>query len=748
MLGLGWFPDSLGGLDRYYRSLMEQLPGARGIVVGPARDAPPAVSVVAPGSLLRRLVSFARAARRVAPGAEIVDAHFALYALLPLYDPALRGLPKVFHFHGPWAEESVAAGDPSTLRRRLRRALEGRALRRAEELVVLSGAFRRVLAERYGIGPWNVHVWRPGVELDRFRDGDRRAAREQLGLPAGGFVVVCARRLVARMGVDVLLDAWEASRDRLPAGSTLLLVGEGPLRDDLQQRAGRPPLAGSVRMLGRVTDAQLCECYRAADAAVVPSLAFEGFGLVVLEAAACGTPSIVSDVGGLPEAIAPLDRSLVVAPGDPAALAERLAAAAQGALPSRAETRAYAERFDWREVARRHRDLYSRLCSGGATRRPRVVVLDHVARLSGGEIALLRVLPAMEGVDLHVILAEPGPLADRLQEAGISVEVLPLDPAARDARKGSLGRTGASPRATLHTALYVLRLARRLRRLRPDVVHTNSLKSGLYGGAAARLARVPVLWHLRDRVAEDYLPGPAVRLVRGSIGALADAVVANSGATLETVPAGRRNRVREVIPDSVTPPQLPQRGGGGREPVFGMLGRIAPWKGQDLFLRAFAAAFPEGPERAVIVGMPLFGEEEFERDLHRLVGELGLEARVEFRGFREDVWSELAAMDVLVHASVIPEPFGQVVLEGMAAGLAVIAPDEGGPASIIDDGRTGRLFRSRDQRSLTAAMVELRDDPGERERLGRAARDALGEYLPEAVAARLVDVYSRLSRVS
>jgi glycosyltransferase involved in cell wall biosynthesis len=179
---------------------------------------------------------------------------------------------------------------------------------------------------------------------------------------------------------------------------------------------------------------------------------------------------------------------------------------------------------------------------------------------------------------------------------------------------------------------------------------------------------------------------------------------------------------------------------------FGMLGRIAPWKGQDLFLRAFAAAFPGGQERAIIVGAAMFGEEDYERELHALAANLGISERVEFRGFREDVWPELASFDVLVHASVIPEPFGTVVLEGMAAGLAVVAADEGGPATVISDGETGRLFRSRDADSLAGAMRALNDDRGERERLGRAAAGAVAEYHPDAVARQLEQVYECVLR--
>jgi glycosyltransferase involved in cell wall biosynthesis len=741
MLGMGWFPATLGGLDRYYRSLLEHLPEASGVVIGPAGDAPPSVRVVASqdSPLPTRLLSYWLAARRASKSAEVIDSHFALYAAAPLLSGSLGSRPKVFHFQGPWAQESVAAGDTSRMRLILRRALERRVLRGADAHIVLSSAFRRVIVEGYRVAPWNVHVWAPGVALDVFTPGDRSEARARLGIDPEAFVTVCVRRLVPRMGVRSLLDAWARIADELPPSSVLLIVGEGPLRAELAERVAQLGLSARVRMLGRVSDEELLDVFRAADVAAVPTVAFEGYGLVVLEAAACGTPSIVSDVGGLPEATIPLDRSLVVAANDAEALGERIKAASRGALPSRAATRGYAERFAWAAVAERHRDLYRRLVEGRRDERLRVVYLDHVARLSGGEIALLRVLPHLRHVNAHVILGEEGPLADRLAQAGVSVEVLPIAASLRDLRRESVRLGGASPVAVWRTLAYVARLARRLRQLRPDIVHTNSLKAGVYGILAARALGIPVVWHVRDRISADYIPRPAVRLVRALI-RLADGLVANSTATLETVASASRRSEHWVISDSVELSPYP-READGTATTFGMLGRIAPWKGQDLFLRAFASAFPAGEERAVVVGAPMFGEEHYERELHELVSRLGLTGRVEFRGFREDIWRELARFDVLVHASVIPEPFGQVVLEGMAAGLAVLAPDEGGPAAVIADGETGRLFRSRDAGSLAAAMRELSEDAAGRERLGASARGAVEPYRPDAVAGRLEDVY-------
>jgi glycosyltransferase involved in cell wall biosynthesis len=743
MLGMGWFPASLGGLNRYYRSLFEQLPRAGGVVVGPSDDAPPSINVVDRSQLPLRLLRFCRATRRAAKGADVVDAHFALYVAAPLLTRALGARPLVFHFHGPWADENLSAGDSSRFRFALRSALERYVLRRADAYVVLSSAFRRILLERYRVRPWEIHVWDPGVALDVFTPGDRAVARAGLALDPNAFVVVCVRRLVPRMGLDVLLDAWGELADALPERSELLLVGDGVLREALAERASSPPLAGRVRVLGRLSDEQLIDAYRAADVAVVPSIALEGFGLIVPEAAGCGTPSIVTDAGGLPEAATALDPSLVVPAGDVRALGERIEAAARGSLPTREATRSFAEGYSWPRLAERHRALYERLLRGEHDERLRVVFLDHVARLSGGEIALMRLLTRFRSVNPHVILGEDGPLAARLAQAGVSVEVLSIAPSARDARRETVTLGATSPAAALHTLAYIARLTMRLRALAPDVVHTNSLKAGVYGSIAAKVAGIPLVWHVRDRIAADYLPAPAVRLVRALIRHLADGVIANSAATLDALPAAVRGELTWIIPGSVEASPLP-RPRASDVTTFGMLGRIAPWKGQDLFLRAFAAAFPDGTERAVIVGAAMFGEESYAQELHALAADLGIAERVEFRGFREDVWPELAALDVLVHASVIPEPFGTVVLEGMAAGLAVLAADEGGPASVIADGENGRLFRSRDLDSLATEMRALRDDPHERERLGAAAQGAAARYHPDAIAQALERVYEQL----
>jgi len=745
MLGKAWFPDQLGGLDRYFRDLLEHQPEATGVVVGPASDSPARVIAASrhDAPLPRRLFAFMAAARRAALDANVLDTHFALYGLAPLLSWRVRRLPAVVHFQGPWADESVAQGDASASRLWLRRALERAVYRRAARVVVLSSAFRRLVIERYRVSPWRVRIEAPGVDLDRFSPGDRDLAWTRLGLGECSFVAVSVRRLVPRMGLDVLIDAWAQAFPELPPHARLLVAGEGPLRSELEEHIAERGLQDSVQLLGRVDDAALVDLYRASDVGIVPTRCFEGFGLVVVEAAACGTPTIVTRVGGLPEAVAGLDPSLVVPAGDVAALAARIAQAASASgLPSRAETRHFAERYAWPKVVERNRAVQREALSPEpAQRRMRVVYLDHVAQLSGGEIALLRLVPHLSGVEPHVILAQDGPFADQLVQAGISTEVLSMAERARGLRKGSIAPRTVPLGAAVATAGYIGRLALRLRRLRPDLVHTNSLKAGVYGSIAARLAGVPVVWHVRDRIATDYLPAPAVRMIRLMTRKLAASVIANSHATMSTLgPDTQPGILYSVVPETLIVP--PVRDPHPPRPLaVGMIGRFAPWKGQDLFLRAFADAFPDGEARCVLVGAALFGEDDYEQSLHELADELGLNGRVEFRGFRTDIWAELACMDMLVHASIIAEPFGQVILDGMAARVPVIAADAGGPGELIRHDIDGVLYAIGDQSALAEAMGGLAADPERRQRLIDNGLASVAAHHPDKVAARIEQVY-------
>ncbi|MGI8983684.1 MAG: glycosyltransferase family 4 protein [Acidimicrobiales bacterium] len=725
--------DVPGGLNSYIRELLPAW-SAAGMPARPVFADPSA-------PFLKRLTCYRREALAAANGAALVDAHFPLYAVAALSARGLRRLPLVVHFHGPWADEAAAQGE-SAWRTGTKRAVERAYYRRVAHAVVLSQTFADLLEERYGVPASRITVIPPGIDVDHFCPGSQRDARRQVRLPEGAFVAVAVRRLVRRMGLDLLLEAWAKIAADVPH-AVLVLVGDGPERPALQQRAADLGLADAVAFTGRVPFEALVTYYRAADVSVVPSIALEGFGLTVLESLACGVPALVTDVCGSATVASNLSPDCVVPPGDVDALAARLVEASRAPLADATACRRLAETFSWAKVADRHRRLYESLL---ARPRPlRVAYLDHCAELSCAEIALLRLLPGMPGVEPHVILAADGPLTDRLRTAGVRVEVLELAPSARNLRRARVSLRSLPIGAAIDALAHTLRLARRIRGLDVDLIHTNSLKAAVYGGLAGRLAGVPVVWHVHDRIADDYLPGFAVRLVRALARVLPSAVIANSDATMSTL--GRFRKVSAVVPSPVAGLRKgrPSFAAPVNRPLrVGMVGRLAPWKGQDVFLEAVARAFPRGEVEVLVVGTALFGDEGYAVELRQLAAHLGVDPWVEFVGFQEDVGAILDVLDVLVHASLVPEPFGLVVAEGMAAGIAVLAADEGGPAEMIEHGRSGLLYPPGDVTALAGLLRRVERDSTLRASLGAEARLDARRFLPAAVQAEVVAVYDRV----
>lgn len=176
----------------------------------------------------------------------------------------------------------------------------------------------------------------PGVDTTVFRPGtEGEAVRARLGL-AGRPVVLCVSRLVPRKGQDTLIRAWPRVLAARAAAAgqepVLLIVGDGPYRNDLDRLAGRLGVTGSVRFTGPVPEADLPGYYAAADIFAMPcrtrrgGLDVEGLGIVYLEASAAGLPVIGGDSGGAPDAIEPGESGYVVPGRDLDALVSRLVA--------------------------------------------------------------------------------------------------------------------------------------------------------------------------------------------------------------------------------------------------------------------------------------------------------------------------------------------------------------------------------------------------------------------------------------
>jgi glycosyltransferase involved in cell wall biosynthesis/GT2 family glycosyltransferase len=621
----------------------------------------------------------------------------------------VTGWPMLYDVTDDWLEVTSTRRAKRRARRREQQMLDD-----ARVVVACSPA----LVERRGARR-SVRLIPNAVDADHFQAPQPRPA----DLPDGRYLVYVGTLHPDRLDVDLVV-----ALARSVATVQLVLVGPDAL--DGRSRAQLAAEPNVTLLGGRPYDAVPGYLQHAA-LVVVPHLVtpftesldpIKGYEIL-----GAGTPAVVTPAAGLRDLPAPVH---CVERQDFVSTVQQLLDQVPARTPRPVPT--------W---ADRAAALRQALADAEAPRgRLSVVYLDHCGRLSGGEISLQRLLGGLSGIDAHVILAEDGPLRSCLEAMGIRCEVLPLAPRANSVRRGQVDGRHLPVLAVAATAVYTVRLARRLRHLRPDLVHTNSLKASVYGSVAGRLAGVPVVWHVRDRIAADYLPRQAVALLRAMVRTLPAAVIANSESTGKTIVAGHPT----VVYDS-TSGQVIQAVERRRGPLrVAMVGRLAPWKGQHIFLEAFGQAFGEGDEEAVVVGAALFGEEEYETSLRRLASQLGVAERVRFVGFQEDVNAVLEGCDVLVHASVVPEPFGQVVIEAMAAGVPVVAAGAGGPCEVIDDNHSGLLFPPGDVAALVAALRRLRDDESLRRRLAANGARRAQDFSPRAMAAQVSEVYRRL----
>jgi glycosyltransferase involved in cell wall biosynthesis len=229
-------------------------------------------------------------------------------------------------------------------------ALERVSLARADRVLVLSEFSEQLaLADNARVAPLLRRV-RGGVGDEWLVTGNRPEARRTLGVGTGEEIILSVRRFEPRMGLEQLLRAFARLTER--RSCRLVLGGDGMLASRLRSLAGELGLGDRVAFLGRVPDGELRRWLLAADVFVLPTVAYEGFGMATVEALACGTPVVGTPVGATPELLAPLEPSLVAAstePEDLAATIELTLAAAGNGLRERC--RAYAaDRFSWNVV--------------------------------------------------------------------------------------------------------------------------------------------------------------------------------------------------------------------------------------------------------------------------------------------------------------------------------------------------------------------------------------------------------------
>ncbi len=351
----------------------------------------------------------------------------------------------------------------------------------------------------------------------------------------------------------------------------------------------------------------------------------------------------------------------------------------------------------------------------------RVLFVESTTEVGGAQVALLDMLRHVDRtrIEPHFVSLSfgNGDLPETVEELQIPVWRLPPG-RFREVRK-SVQRVRALSRLMVEKQV--------------DIVVSNSGHPLLFARPAGAIARRPVIWWVHGYFLHDAARGYLITFAQQLMGA--DRLFANSESTARALrvdfPGIPVRMVRYGI-DLKKHTPAPEKGVAARrglgisptEPVIGIFGRLEPWKGQQIFLRAAAILNRCGLHcRFLVVGGALFGlHQDYPSQLEELARETGVLDRVHFLGQRSDVNALMNACDVVVHASLIPEPWGLVVAEAMAAGRAVVASATGGPLEMIEDERSGLLCPPDNPQRLASLLHRLACDAPLRRSLGEQAR--------------------------
>jgi glycosyltransferase involved in cell wall biosynthesis len=528
-----------------------------------------------------------------------------------------------------------------------------------------------------------------------------------------------ASRMVPYKKIDLIVEAFA----HMP-GRKLVVIGDGPDMAKIRAKAG-----ANVEIMGYQPFSVLHDKMRRAKAFVFA--AEEDFGISVVEAQACGTPVIAYGKGGALETVRDPSHAQPTGMFFPMQTAGAIVDAVDmfetGGLEFRAiDCRNNAERFSnerFREELHQHisrvapqftlPSLQVESAKPEEKSDLRVLAMDQSGALGGAELSMLEVVKGMRG-DVQTVLFDDGPFRIALEAVGIKVDVLDgkgLSGVQKDGMKmpgaGMVGGVLKLLRGTLEKSRNA------------DVIYVNTQRAMVIGAIAGLITRRPVVWHLRDIVSEDHFGRTQLAVIKWCTKLMLEHVIANSTASAAAVTALTRLREERLDVvfngisaepfmnlEMVAQHELRARFGLPQDAfLVGCFSRLARWKGQHVLLEALL----EAPTmHAVLVGAPLFGEDDYEKELRAFVLEHGLADRVHFLGFQDDIAACMKAVDVVTHTSIMPEPFGRVIIEGMLSKRPVVATRAGGVTDIVDDGENGILCSPGDAAELARVLERLK----------------------------------------
>jgi glycosyltransferase involved in cell wall biosynthesis len=307
---------------------------------------------------------------------------------------------------------------------------------------------------------------------------------------------------------------------------------------------------------------------------------------------------------------------------------------------------------------------------------------------------------------------------------------------------------------------YLRRMRQTLSALRPDLIHSNGIKfhllSRLTGGSP-----VPVVWHVHDFFGARPLVARGLRwAARRAAGAIAisQAVAEDARRVLRSVPVAVVYNAIDTVRFTPGPGDARLDSLAGLPPApprtvrVGLVATYARWKGHDIFLRAIARLVrqqPDTPARFYLIGGPIYqtaGSQFTENELRARAAELAVTPHVGFIPFQQDPAGIYRALDLVVHASTQPEPFGLTVVEAMACAKPVIVTRAGGVTELFTPGHDAVGVPPGDDGALATALRELIHQPSHRTRLGEnARRTAVERFRRERLGPQILTAYRQFA---
>ncbi|VXB53895.1 glycosyltransferase family 4 protein [Pseudoclavibacter sp. 8L] len=615
----------------------------------------------------------------------------------------------------------------------------GMLIERAHHVVTISRFNLESLRDRYPEHAAKIVLQYNGLELERFP----YRAPETTRAPGAPLRIAAVGRLVEKKGFGLLVDAIAQLRDE-GVDSEVRIAGDGELEAELAARIAAHGLGARVHLLGSRTQREVGELLRWAEVFVAPSIVGEdgnadGLPTVLLEAMATGTPSIASDVTGMPEVIGRIDgfgeTGLLVPAGDRTALVaaiRALAAHPELGLLTRRARRLIEARFDSAAQANSLRRLQHPLPASLVDQRVAYVCADPgvpVFGTKGSSVHVQEVLRALRALGASVQLYclrrgdhVPADLAD------LAVTEVPVR-----------GRDDGNREKAVRSAAR--ELAERVAESHPDIVYE---RYSLWSCALSEVTTatgVPGILEVNSPLIDEqrkhrqlHDEAGARANLRAQLEAAASTVCVSppvaewarqtapeASARIHVVPNGVNTR-RITATDAEIVREAPVT------VVF--VGTLKPWHGVSTLLDAVSLAAPswrlvivgDGPERERLLEQA----SAFPPDTRR---------RIEFAGAVPP--SEVPRFLAAASIAVAPYPahdgeegyFSPLkIYEYLASGLPIVASATGQIPSILDDGRTGVLVPPSDPRALASALDALAADPERRTSLSRAARAQAEEH--------------------